>query len=71
MIYKLGEKTPKIGENNYIAENATVIGEVVTNENVSIWFGAVVRADMSKVTVGRDSNTVSYTHLTLPTICSV
>lgn len=56
MIYKLGEKTPKIGENNYIAENATVIGEVVTNENVSIWFGAVVRADMSKVTVGRDSN---------------
>mgnify|MGYP000025402324 FL=1 len=51
MIYKLGEKTPKIGENNYIAENATVIGEVVTNENVSIWFGAVVRADMSKVTV--------------------
>lgn len=56
MIYKLGEKTPKIGENNYIAESATVIGEVVTNENVSIWFGAVVRADMSKVTVGRDSN---------------
>ena len=56
MIYKLGEKTPKIGENNYIAENATVIGEVVTNENVSIWFGAVVRADMSKITVGRDSN---------------
>lgn len=56
MIYKLGEKTPKIGENNYIAENATVIGEVVTNENVSIWFGAVVRADMSKITVGKDSN---------------
>ena len=36
MIYKLGEKTPKIGENNYIAENATVIGEVVTNEKKKI-----------------------------------
>ena len=56
MIYRLGDKTPQIGENNYIAENATVIGEVVTAENVSIWFGAVVRADMSKIVVGKDSN---------------
>lgn len=56
MIYKLGDKVPNIGENNYIAENATVIGEVTTAENVSIWFGAVVRADMSKVTIGKDSN---------------
>lgn len=56
MIYKLGEKIPKIGINNYIAENATVIGDVETSENVSIWFGAVVRADMSKVKIGRDSN---------------
>ncbi|MBU3841799.1 MAG: gamma carbonic anhydrase family protein [Candidatus Fusobacterium pullicola] len=56
MIYRLGDKIPQIGENNYIAENATVIGEVVTAENVSIWFGAVVRADMSKIVVGKDSN---------------
>lgn len=56
MIYRLGDKIPQIGENNYIAENATVIGEVVTAENVSIWFGAVVRADMSKIIVGKDSN---------------
>lgn len=56
MIYRLGDKTPQIGENNYIAENATVIGEVVTAKNVSIWFGAVVRADMSKIVVGKDSN---------------
>ncbi|WP_291256633.1 MULTISPECIES: gamma carbonic anhydrase family protein [unclassified Fusobacterium] len=56
MIYKFGEKIPKLGKNNYIAHNATVIGDVVTSENVSIWFGAVVRADMSRVTVGRDSN---------------
>ena len=56
MIHKLGNKAPKFGENNYIAENATVIGDVSTSDNVSIWFGAVVRADMSKVTVGRESN---------------
>ena len=56
MIYKLGDKIPQIGDNNYIAENSTVIGEVITEENVSICFGAVVRADMSKVVVGKDSN---------------
>lgn len=56
MIFRLGEYTPKIGENNYIAENATVIGQVETAENVSIWFSAVVRADMSKVTIGKNSN---------------
>lgn len=56
MIYKLGELIPKIGENNYIAENATLIGDVETKENVSIWFGAVLRADMSKIYVGKNSN---------------
>ncbi len=56
MIYKFGEKIPKLGINNYIADNATIIGDVVTSENVSIWFGAVIRADMSKVTIGKDSN---------------
>ena len=34
MIYKLGEYIPKIGKNNYIAENASVIGKVETGENV-------------------------------------
>lgn len=56
MIYKLGNLIPKIGENNFIAENATVIGEVITGENVSIWFSSVLRADMSKIVIGNNSN---------------
>ncbi|MCQ8211361.1 gamma carbonic anhydrase family protein [Cetobacterium somerae] len=56
MIYKLGELVPKIGENNLIVENASIIGEVETGKNVSIWFSAVLRADMSKITVGNNSN---------------
>ncbi|MEG0300564.1 gamma carbonic anhydrase family protein [Cetobacterium sp.] len=56
MIYKLGDLVPKIGENNYIAENATVIGDVETAANVSIWFLAVLRADMSKISIGENSN---------------
>lgn len=56
MIYKLGALKPEIGENNYITENATVIGDVYFGKNVSVWFNAVVRADMSSVTVDDDSN---------------
>lgn len=56
MIYKLGDLVPKIGENNYIADNATLIGDVETGTNVSIWFLAVLRADMSKISIGNNSN---------------
>ena len=56
MIYKLGELVPKIGENNLIIENASIIGDVETGKNVSIWFSAILRADMSKITVGNNSN---------------
>ncbi|MGL4641548.1 MAG: gamma carbonic anhydrase family protein [Cetobacterium sp.] len=56
MIYKLGNLVPKIGENNLIVENATIIGDVETGKNVSIWFSAVLRADMSKISVGDNSN---------------
>ncbi|MGL4989331.1 MAG: gamma carbonic anhydrase family protein [Cetobacterium sp.] len=56
MIYKLGDLVPKIGKNNLIVENAAIIGEVITGENVSIWFSAVLRADMSKIEVGDNSN---------------
>ncbi|MGL4867121.1 MAG: gamma carbonic anhydrase family protein, partial [Cetobacterium sp.] len=56
MIYKLGDLVPKIGKNNLIVENAAIIGEVITGENVSIWFSAVLRADMSKIEVGDNTN---------------
>ncbi|MGL4910013.1 MAG: gamma carbonic anhydrase family protein [Cetobacterium sp.] len=56
MLYKLGDLVPKIGKNNLIVENTTVIGDVITGENVSIWFSAVLRADMSKIEVGDNSN---------------
>ncbi|WP_432204966.1 gamma carbonic anhydrase family protein [Cetobacterium somerae] len=56
MIYKLGNLVPKIGENNLILESASIIGEVETGKNVSIWFSAVLRADMSKIVIGNNSN---------------
>lgn len=56
MIYSLKDKKPKIGKNNYIAPNATIVGDVELGEDVSIWFGAVVRGDMSKIIIGNSSN---------------
>lgn len=40
----------------YIAPNATVTGDVVLGENVSIWYGAVLRGDSGKITVGSGTN---------------
>ena len=55
--------TPQIGENCYLADNATIIGDVIMGHDCSIWFNAVLRGDVNAIRIG----TVSYTHLTLPT----
>ena len=44
------------GKALFIAENATVIGDVTLEEDVSIWFGAVIRADKDKISIGYRSN---------------
>lgn len=43
-------------ENTYIAPNATVVGDVVLGENVNIWYGAVLRGDSGRITVGEGTN---------------
>lgn len=47
---------PVIAESAWIAENATVRGSVTIREDVSIWFGAVVRAEGPAVVIGKGSN---------------
>ncbi len=41
---------------SYIAPNATIIGDVVLGEDCSVWFGAVLRGDNDRITVGRGTN---------------
>jgi carbonic anhydrase/acetyltransferase-like protein (isoleucine patch superfamily) len=45
-----------VGSPLYVAPNATVIGDVTLTSNVSIWFGAVVRADKDRIVIGEGSN---------------
>lgn len=44
------------GMSAFIAENATVTGDVSIAPDVSIWYGAVIRADRNSITIGRGSN---------------
>ena len=40
----------------YLAPNATVVGDVVLEENVGVWYGAVLRGDLGSIRVGKNSN---------------
>jgi carbonic anhydrase/acetyltransferase-like protein (isoleucine patch superfamily) len=40
----------------FIAPNSTVIGDVVTGQEVNVWYGAVIRADKDRITIGDRSN---------------
>lgn len=47
---------PKIGENCFLAENATVIGDVVMGDGCSVWFNAVIRGDVNSIRIGDNVN---------------
>ncbi|MDH6308459.1 carbonic anhydrase/acetyltransferase-like protein (isoleucine patch superfamily) [Dysgonomonas sp. PFB1-18] len=44
--------TPEIGDNAYLAENATIIGDVVIGKDCSIWFNTVLRGDVNSIRIG-------------------
>jgi carbonic anhydrase/acetyltransferase-like protein (isoleucine patch superfamily) len=56
-IYSLDGKQPQLPDGfYYVAESAQVIGNVILQEGVGIWFGAVLRGDNEPITVGTGSN---------------
>ena len=44
--------TPIIGENCFLADNATIIGDVVMGKDCSIWFNTVLRGDVNSIKIG-------------------
>jgi len=50
------ENKPKIHETAYIAPGAVVLGDVTVDEDVGIWYNAVVRGDRGSIVIGRGSN---------------
>lgn len=45
-----------VGADVFLAPNATVLGEVSLGDRVGVWFGAVIRADRDRISIGADSN---------------
>lgn len=56
MIKAVRGKTPVIGTDCFIAENATIVGEVVMGNQCSIWFNAVLRGDVHYIKLGNKVN---------------
>lgn len=48
--------TPEIGENTFLADNATIIGDVVIGKDCSIWFSTVLRGDVNSIRIGNGTN---------------
>ena len=55
-LYALGEKTPQVATEAWIAPGSHVIGEVVISARASVWFGAVLRGDNECVSLGEGAN---------------
>ena len=48
--------TPKMGNNCFLADNATIIGDVVMGDDCSIWFNTVLRGDVNSIRIGNRVN---------------
>lgn len=56
LIKTLNNNKPEIGQNCFLAETATLIGNVKTGDNCSIWFNAVLRGDVHYIKIGNNTN---------------
>lgn len=56
MLMKFRDKYPQVKKAAFVAENATLIGDVELEEDTTVWFGAVLRGDSSSIKIGKGSN---------------
>jgi carbonic anhydrase/acetyltransferase-like protein (isoleucine patch superfamily) len=74
LIKTVNNMTPKMGQNCFLAENATLVGDVVMGDNCSVWFNAVVRGDVHYIRIGRPvniGNFVSIAHNAIVHGCTI
>ena len=55
-IMEINGKSPAMGENCFVAPNATIVGDVVMGNDCSIWFNAVLRGDVNSIEMGNKVN---------------
>jgi carbonic anhydrase/acetyltransferase-like protein (isoleucine patch superfamily) len=72
LIKELNGKTPIIGDDCWLAENCTIVGDVEMGKGCSIWFSAVLRGDVHSIKLGdnvnvQDNATIHATYKKSPT----
>lgn len=55
VLIALGDRAPVVAPDAYVAPTAVLIGDVVIESGASVWFGAVLRADFNRITIGAGS----------------
>ena len=56
MLYRMGKRIPELrGSGHFIADNAAVVDSVILENNVSVWFGAVLRGDNEVLHIGANA----------------
>jgi carbonic anhydrase/acetyltransferase-like protein (isoleucine patch superfamily) len=55
-VYSFGDFTPQIHPDAWVAENATIVGNVVLEAGASVWYGCVLRSEFETITIGEGSN---------------
>ncbi|MDT9700389.1 gamma carbonic anhydrase family protein [Streptomyces sp. P17] len=56
MIKGIGGREPKVDADVFVAPTASVIGDVTLEAGASVWYGAVLRGDVERISVGAQSN---------------
>ncbi len=55
-IHRLDDRVPRVHASAWVADSATVLGDVELGEDASVWFSAVLRGDTDPIRIGRRSN---------------
>ncbi len=56
LVLPVRNKEPKFGKDCYLADNATIVGEVEMGDYCSVWFNAVIRGDVHYIKIGDNTN---------------
>jgi carbonic anhydrase/acetyltransferase-like protein (isoleucine patch superfamily) len=56
VILPVNNISPKMGNNCFIAPNATIVGDVIMGDDCSVWFNAVIRGDVNSIRIGNKVN---------------
>lgn len=55
-LFQLGNTSPQLGQNVWLAPNATVIGDVRIGDRASVWWNALIRGDNDPIYIGEETN---------------